>query len=73
MGFELGWTRLGLGLGYLGTGGLGPGLDNVQKCSKTYWLVAFTKPNELCDEDTASFGMNQRDHESLSKPTPLDM
>ena len=27
--------------GGLGTKVLGPGLDNVQKCSKTYWLVAF--------------------------------
>ena len=27
-GFELGWTGLGLGLGGLGTKGLGPWLDN---------------------------------------------
>ena len=26
--FELGWTGLGIGLGGLGTKGLGPGLDN---------------------------------------------
>ena len=28
LGFELGWTGLGLGLGGLGNKGLGPGLDN---------------------------------------------
>ena len=27
-GFEVGWTGLGLGLGFFGTKGLGPGLDN---------------------------------------------
>ena len=29
MGFELGWTGLGLGLGGFGTKSLGPGLDNI--------------------------------------------
>ena len=28
LGFELGWTGLGLGLGGFGNKGLGPGLDN---------------------------------------------
>ena len=35
LGFELGWTGLGLGLGGLGTKGLGPGLDNSHWNSHT--------------------------------------
>ena len=34
LGFELGCTGLGLGLGGLGTKGLGPGLDNIKLSSK---------------------------------------
>ena len=30
-GFELGWTGYGLGLGGLGTKGLGQGLDNLEE------------------------------------------
>ena len=29
LGFELGWTGLGWGLGGMGNKGLGPGLDNL--------------------------------------------
>ena len=32
LGFDLGCTGLGLGLGGIGTKGLGPGLDNDNEC-----------------------------------------
>ena len=40
MGFELGWPGLGLGLGGLGTKGLGPVLDNLSAAILTCALRA---------------------------------